>query len=68
MGHPSYATANAGIVGLTRAVARGLFKYGITCNAYAPIAMTRLILVGQCLILLAMANIVFTQSRNRRRL
>ena len=40
--HPSYAAANAGIVGLTRAVARELFKYGVTCNAYAPTAMSRL--------------------------
>ncbi len=39
--HCSYAAANAGIIGLTRSVARELYKYGITCNAYAPSAMSR---------------------------
>lgn len=37
----NYGAANAGIVGLTRAVARELWPYGITCNAYSPSAMTR---------------------------
>jgi 3-oxoacyl-[acyl-carrier protein] reductase len=39
--HAEYCTANAGVVGLTRAVARELQPYGITCNAFAPHAMTR---------------------------
>lgn len=36
-----YAAANAGVVGLTRYVAREIFQYGVTCNAYAPGALTR---------------------------
>lgn len=39
--HVEYCTANAGVVGLTRAVARELRQYGITCNAFAPHARTR---------------------------
>jgi 3-oxoacyl-[acyl-carrier protein] reductase len=39
--HSNYSAANAGVVGLTRAVAKELFKYGITCNAYSPTAKTR---------------------------
>ena len=39
--HANYSTANAGVVGLTRAVAKEVFKYGITCNAYSPTAMSR---------------------------
>jgi 3-oxoacyl-[acyl-carrier protein] reductase len=39
--HAEYCTANAGVVGLTRAVAKELQPYGITCNAFAPHAMTR---------------------------
>ncbi len=41
MEHANYAAANAGAVGLTRAVARELYQYGVTCNAYAPKATTR---------------------------
>ena len=36
-----YATANAGVVGLTRAIASELYPYGITCNAFSPFAKTR---------------------------
>lgn len=39
--HSNYSAANAGVVGLTRAVAKELYPYGITCNAYSPTAMTR---------------------------
>jgi 3-oxoacyl-[acyl-carrier protein] reductase len=39
--HSNYSAANAGVVGLTRAVAKELFQFGITCNAYSPTAMTR---------------------------
>ena len=39
--HAEYATANAAVVGLTRAVASELYSYGITCNAFAPFARTR---------------------------
>lgn len=42
--HPNYSAANAGVVGLTRSVARDVFKYGITCNAYAPGALTRAVI------------------------
>jgi len=39
--HAQYCAANAGVVGLTRAVAKELCQYGITCNAFAPHARTR---------------------------
>ena len=39
--HANYAAANASVVGLTRAAARELWPYGITCNAFAPFARTR---------------------------
>ncbi len=41
VGHCNYGAAKAGVVGLTRAVARELGRYGVTCNAYAPTAATR---------------------------
>ena len=37
----NYSAANAGVVGLTYAVAQEVFRYGITCNAFAPDAFTR---------------------------
>ncbi len=39
--HTEYCAANAGVVGLTKAVAIELHKYGITCNAFSPWALTR---------------------------
>lgn len=39
--HPEYCAANAGVVGLTRAVAIELWPYNITCNAFEPFARTR---------------------------
>lgn len=42
-GQCNYAAAKAGIVGLTRAIAREMGKYGVTCNAIAPVAATRMI-------------------------
>ena len=41
--HCSYSAANAGVVGLTMAVSKELLPYGITCNAYDPGAMTRIV-------------------------
>ncbi|MDR0469467.1 MAG: SDR family oxidoreductase [Peptococcaceae bacterium] len=38
---PHYCASNAGVVGLTRAVAGELFTNGITCNAFCPHAQTR---------------------------
>ncbi|MFB3886496.1 MAG: SDR family NAD(P)-dependent oxidoreductase [Thermodesulfobacteriota bacterium] len=37
-----YSTAKAGVIGLTRSVALDLGGYGVTCNAYAPSAATRM--------------------------
>jgi 3-oxoacyl-[acyl-carrier protein] reductase len=39
--HAEYCTANAGVVGLTKAVAIELRKHNITCNAFSPFAKTR---------------------------
>ncbi len=39
--HAEYCAANAGVVGLTKAVAIELRKYNITCNAFSPFAKTR---------------------------
>jgi 3-oxoacyl-[acyl-carrier protein] reductase len=39
--HAEYCAANAGVVGLTYAVAKELYDYGITCNAFSPYAKTR---------------------------
>jgi NAD(P)-dependent dehydrogenase (short-subunit alcohol dehydrogenase family) len=41
VGHCNYGAAKAGVVGLTRSVAREVGRYGVTCNAYAPTASTR---------------------------
>ena len=41
-GQANYGAAKAGVAGLTRVVARDLGRYGVTCNAIAPGAQTRL--------------------------
>jgi NAD(P)-dependent dehydrogenase (short-subunit alcohol dehydrogenase family) len=41
-GQANYGAAKDGIAGLTRVVSRDLGKYGITVNAIAPVAATRL--------------------------
>ena len=40
-GQATYASAKAGLLGLTRAVALDMARAGITCNAVAPFATTR---------------------------
>ena len=39
--HAEYCAANAGVVGLTKAAAKELYRFGITCNAFSPWARTR---------------------------
>jgi len=41
-GQANYGAAKSGIAGFTRVVARDLGRYGVTCNAIAPRAWTRL--------------------------
>jgi NAD(P)-dependent dehydrogenase (short-subunit alcohol dehydrogenase family) len=41
-GQPNYAAAKMGVVGLTYSLAQGLARYGVTANAIAPGAATRL--------------------------
>ncbi len=41
-GQPNYAAAKMGVVGLTYSTAQALARYGVTANAIAPGAMTRL--------------------------
>jgi len=41
-GQANYGAAKDGIAGLTRVVARDLGKYGVTVNAIAPVARTRM--------------------------
>ena len=38
----NYASAKGGIVSLVRSAAAGLYRYGITANAIAPVARTRM--------------------------
>jgi len=42
-GQPNYAAAKMGIVGLTYSCANALGRYGVTANAVAPQAMTRML-------------------------
>jgi NAD(P)-dependent dehydrogenase (short-subunit alcohol dehydrogenase family) len=41
-GQANYGAAKGGIAGLTRVIARDLGRYGVTCNAIAPGANTRM--------------------------
>jgi NAD(P)-dependent dehydrogenase (short-subunit alcohol dehydrogenase family) len=41
LGQSNYSAAKEGIVGFTRSVALDLKKYGVTCNAVRPMAVTR---------------------------
>jgi 3-oxoacyl-[acyl-carrier protein] reductase len=41
-GGTGYAAAKGGIISLTRAIARDIKEYGVTCNAFCPGAKTRL--------------------------
>jgi NAD(P)-dependent dehydrogenase (short-subunit alcohol dehydrogenase family) len=41
IGCANYAAAKEGVVGFTRAVARDMVKYKVTCNAIRPLALTR---------------------------
>ncbi|MGE0058913.1 MAG: SDR family NAD(P)-dependent oxidoreductase [Dehalococcoidia bacterium] len=41
-GQANYGAAKAGISGLTRVIAKDLGRYGVTCNAIAPGAATRM--------------------------
>jgi NAD(P)-dependent dehydrogenase (short-subunit alcohol dehydrogenase family) len=42
VGQANYGAAKAGVAGFTRVVARDLGRYGVTCNAIAPGAATRM--------------------------
>jgi len=42
VGHVNYVAAKGGIISLTYATAREMAQYGVTCNAFAPRADTRL--------------------------
>lgn len=49
VGQSNYSAAKAGIVGLTRSVARELGRLGITCNAMCPLASTRMTVTPEVL-------------------
>lgn len=42
VGQSNYGAAKGGIVSLTRAIAREMGRYGVTCNAMCPVAATRM--------------------------
>ncbi len=41
-GQSNYGAAKAGILGFTRVIARELGRYGVTANAFCPVAATRM--------------------------
>ncbi|MEX0749256.1 MAG: SDR family NAD(P)-dependent oxidoreductase, partial [Dehalococcoidia bacterium] len=41
-GQANYGAAKSGVAGFTRVVAKDLGRYGVTCNAIAPAAATRM--------------------------
>ena len=49
-GQANYGAAKSGIAGFTRVVAKDLGRYGVTCNAIAPGAATRLTAAGARLV------------------
>ncbi|WP_252721187.1 SDR family NAD(P)-dependent oxidoreductase, partial [Acinetobacter nosocomialis] len=44
VGQCNYAAAKAGIIGLTRSIAKECAKFGITANAICPAADTRMMM------------------------
>lgn len=48
-GYASYGAAKEGIIGLTRAVAKDMGRYDVTCNAIRPAAATRLTLSDEAI-------------------
>ncbi len=48
-GQANYGAAKSAIGGLTKVVARDLGKYGVTCNAIAPVAATRMTITPEVL-------------------
>jgi NAD(P)-dependent dehydrogenase (short-subunit alcohol dehydrogenase family) len=42
IGQANYAAAKAGVFGFTRTLAQELARFNITCNAIAPVALTRM--------------------------
>jgi NAD(P)-dependent dehydrogenase (short-subunit alcohol dehydrogenase family) len=42
-GQANYGAAKSGIAGFTRVVAKDVGRYGVTCNAIAPMANTRMV-------------------------
>ena len=48
-GQANYGAAKSAIGGLTKVAARDLGKYGVTCNAIAPVAATRMTITPEVL-------------------
>jgi NAD(P)-dependent dehydrogenase (short-subunit alcohol dehydrogenase family) len=47
VGQCNYSAAKAGIIGLSRSIAKEAYKFGITCNAICPSADTRMTLTPE---------------------